>query len=244
MPLHIAAENGNAELCTLFILHRANINQADSDDETPLYRAVKKEQIPICKLLVKSGANINFGNSEGTILLMAISTTNEELVEYLLSQGAEVDGIPPSDHDRMPLAYAARNNHSGMVKLLLDRGAPIDRTDKKNRTALWDACDGGSLSAAKLLLERGANPNVADIDGVSIIETATCSGNVEIVKLLIQHDVTLFSQRNEGFLALKIAIENGFVSIAHILLAATPAHCPTRKSASHSTRLPMQNSIP
>lgn len=242
MPLHIAAENGNAELCTLFILHRANINQADSDDETPLYRAVKKEQIPICKLLVKSGANINFGNSEGTILLMAISTTNEELVEYLLSQGAEVDGIPPSDHDRMPLAYAARNNHSGMVKLLLDRGAPIDRTDKKNRTALWDACNRDSLSAAKLLLERGANPNVVDKGGTSIIETATCSGNVEIVKLLIQHNVTLFSQRNEGFLALKIAIENGFVSIAQILLAANvPAEMILDKQAPSLLILAMQN---
>ena len=242
MPLHNAAANGHAEVCTLLIRHGAEINLKNISDKTPLYCAVEYEQLSICKLLLKSGANINFRNSEGTILLQAISTKNAELVEYLLSQGAEVDGTPPSDHDLTPLTYAASNNKHEIVKLLLDRGALIDRTDQKKRTALWQACKYRGWDAANFLLQRRANPNVTDIHGVSIIEVAAGLGNLETVKLLIQHGIALFSQRNDGYRALKIAVEKGHVSIAHLLLKANvPAEMIIDKQAPSLLILAMQS---
>jgi ankyrin repeat protein len=220
MPLHTAARYGNAALCRLFIRHGADINQIDSNNETPLFCAAYYQDLSICKLLLELGANINFRNSESTILREAINSRNVEVVEYLLSQGAEIDGTPPSGNGLTPLTYAAINDQSEIVELLLDRGAQIDRTDQQNCTALWNACTSRGWDAAKLLLQRGANPNMADVHGVSIIEVATGWGNVEIVKLLMQHGVALFSQRNDGYRALKLAVKYGNCPIASLLLNA------------------------
>ena len=242
MPLHTAAGHGDAALCRLFIQHGADINQIDSYDASPLMYAVEEQQIPICKLLLKSGANINFRNSKETILLEAISTKNAELVEYLLSQGAEVDGTPPSEKNLTPLTVAASTNQPDMVKLLLDSGALIDRRMKRGRTALWVACNFGCFEVIPLLLQRGANPNVTDFHGVSIIEVAVGLGDLETVKLLIQHGIALFSQRNDGYRALKLAVEKGHVSIAHFLLKANvPADMVFDKQAPSLLILAMQS---
>jgi ankyrin repeat protein len=56
---------------------------------------------------------------------------------------------------------AASNGHEAVVKLLLEKGADMERKSSNGRTPLWWAAEGGHEAVMKLLLEKGAE-NVLD----------------------------------------------------------------------------------
>jgi ankyrin repeat protein len=56
----------------------------------------------------------------------------------------------------MPLLRAAQEGHEAVVKLLLERGAQVEVTDRYGRTPLLWAIEKGHEAVVKLLLEKGA----------------------------------------------------------------------------------------
>jgi ankyrin repeat protein len=50
-----------------------------------------------------------------------------------------------------------------MILLLLEYGALVNSTNKRNSTALYSAIIAGKEEAVKVLLERGADVNIVDI---------------------------------------------------------------------------------
>ena len=58
-PLHIAAQNGNVELCRLIM---DNVDDEDPKDEmgyTPLFLAARNGHIDVCRLIMKNAWNKN-----------------------------------------------------------------------------------------------------------------------------------------------------------------------------------------
>ncbi len=77
----------------LFEKHAANVNQFDYYDQSALIYGVGSADLALVKLLVKYGANVNLSNSNGTYPLhLAISRQNRAICEFLLEQGADVNG--------------------------------------------------------------------------------------------------------------------------------------------------------
>ena len=74
------------------------------------------------------------------------------------------------------------------MRLLLDKGAAVDRAEKYGRTPLWVACGEGHVDLARLLLDKGADVNKADEDGykpLSIADSRNHSGSHSaIIELL------------------------------------------------------------
>lgn len=79
--------NFNAELM--------HINSSDAVTfYTPLTKAIKMQDLDVCKALVACGASINQANSLcNTPLHIAADTGNEEIVRWLLEQGADCTSI-------------------------------------------------------------------------------------------------------------------------------------------------------
>lgn len=83
-----------------------------------------------------------------------------------------------------------------ILKLLYDRGAPIDNVlygaypelldvSIFNGTPLWDSCGNGNTVAVRFLLDHGASPNSKPPSLVSSpLEEARKCGNLQIVKML------------------------------------------------------------
>ena len=103
-----------------------------------------------------------------------------------LDEGAKIDSLDTrrNPNGRRPLNWAAFNDHAAAVRILLDRGAPIDATNLTGFTPLHHAAEAGSVAAAEVLIARGANLNTTNRNGYSPIETAREQGHPLMVTVL------------------------------------------------------------
>jgi len=87
-----------------------------------------------------------------------------------------------------PLAWAARNGHEGVVKLLLERrNIDANRPDVYDRTPLVWAAIEGHEGVVKILLElKNVDPNRPDKDGEGPLGWAAICGHEGVVKLLLE----------------------------------------------------------
>jgi ankyrin repeat protein len=81
-----------------------------------------------------------------------------------LDNGADVNSRYDKDlpHRKPLLSYAAMHGHTDIMKLLIERGAKVDKTDLHGRTPLSWAAEHCHFEAVKLLVEQGANVNAED----------------------------------------------------------------------------------
>ena len=102
----------------------------------------------------------------------------------MLDKGAEVDQA--NENGRTPLFVACFKGHVGAARLLLDKGADVNRA-VKNWTPLYVACLAGHVDVAQLLLERSAEIDRADEDGETPLDVAKSQGHDAVVALLEEH---------------------------------------------------------
>jgi ankyrin repeat protein len=84
-----------------------------------------------------------------------------------------------------PLAIAADKGHVDVVRVLLEGGANIERTNNLSRNALHRAAYYGHLNVCRLLLKKGAKVDPLDASKNTPLHEAAKGGYLPIVKLLV-----------------------------------------------------------
>lgn len=97
---------------------------------------------------------------------------------------AEVD-IDDNDDGNTPLQIAAGNGHENIVRLLLMRGAALDRTNMYGWTALAQAASHGRTNIVQLLLQNKANPTIRNKLGADPLTLAIHQGHTSVVRILL-----------------------------------------------------------
>ena len=87
---------------------------------------------------------------------MAAAGPDTDVLTLVLDTGAVVEKRSAKDW-YTPLHIAALQDKAQAISTLLDRGATIDRSTKKNQTALNLAIETKSPNATKVLISRGAS---------------------------------------------------------------------------------------
>ena len=81
---------------------------------------------------------------------------------------------------------ACEKGHVDVARLLLDKGAEVDRANVGGVTPLWIACSEGHVNAVRLLLKRGAEVDRAIVDGMTPLRIACQEGHVDVAQLLVE----------------------------------------------------------
>ena len=123
-----------------------------------------------------------------TVLFHAVRRGDREIVELLLSAGANVDQVITDGYDKgkTPLIFAAENNKQEIVRALLANVEKVNQSDNAGCTALYQAAYKDNLEIVKALLEKDADVNQANNAGHSPLYWAACNNNLEIVKELLK----------------------------------------------------------
>ena len=128
---------------------RKLLNSYDDHGDTPLISATSKGHLDLCRLLVTEGADVNLPNqlSHQTALLVAIETNNEDIVQFLLENHADVQQT--DNVGITPLYVAIRLKSDSIVSSLISHGCDIN-IGSQDHTPLFYASRIGCLSIVKV----------------------------------------------------------------------------------------------
>lgn len=136
----------------------------------------------------KSGARNRNSQSEAAVLDVWKASTMGDLAQVtkLIDAGADINAPDPG-FGVTPLSLSATFGHDAVVKLLLERGADVKRTNRDGGTALHGAAFFGRSVIAGLLLEAGIDPAVKNGRGDTALDATLADwGTTQFIAGLIQ----------------------------------------------------------
>ena len=128
-PLHFAAMSGKADIVASLLAHGANPNLRNQDGMTALHLAVHKGDVPVLQCLLAGRAEVNTENTpvagyRFTPLFTAVYFERADIVELLLSAGADPNQARTNGNMEAPLGEAVRKRNTQIAQLLLSHGPP------------------------------------------------------------------------------------------------------------------------
>ncbi len=148
-PLAATAYNGNAEIAALLLARGADPKALDATGKPPIVYAAAAGHISVVSLLLAAGVDVNakYANS----------------LTALMWAAGHADGISEDEGVKL-------------VTMLLDKGASIEETDDRGRTALMIAAEQGHEAIVDLLIARGAATDRRDRQGLRALDLTQSTG--------------------------------------------------------------------
>jgi ankyrin repeat protein len=184
-----ACASGDLAAVTHVIDTNPSLVRAHYEYRTPLYFAVRENQIAVATLLLERGA-APFWNGEDLIEMARIRGHRE--MESLM-ESKRPPGPRRPRHLGSPLVQAVIRGDLETVRSLLESGADPNEPEECNAPhgrALYSAVYGRHFDIAKLLLERGANPNQEVESSADAPSIAIMNSDTKTIELLASHGAT------------------------------------------------------
>ncbi len=188
-PLHAAAQRGDGVAVKKALSAGAAVDSRDGHGRTALHVATFARQRDVIRVLAEHKADLGLlENDRYDAVTIAAVADDEDTLRLLLQLGASAK-LTTSRYDGTALIAAAHLGHDGVVRQLIQAGAPLDHVNNLHWTALIESIvlgDGGRRHQATLqaLLQAGASTQLADRQGRTPLQLARSRGYGEMVRLL------------------------------------------------------------
>lgn len=141
-----------------------------------------------------------------------------KVVEVLLRHGANVNSV--SDTGSTPVRSACFMTHTDIVKLLVEYGADIQKSNYNGGTCLINSVQ--SVELCEFLLKSGANVNAQDIQNKTALHYAIQEHRLDTAKLLLKYGADPYIESRYKDDALQITCLKGAGEIFHYLVDNIP----------------------
>ena len=173
----LAAYYGHAELADVFVRHGVKLDVFEASATGNLERV---------RELVKENAGlVNAFAADGFFPLgLAAFFRHRAIVEFLLTNGAEVNTAARNAQKVTSLHGAVARRDVEIVKMLLERGADPNATQERGFAPLHDAAANGNLALVQLLAKHGARVDAKADAGKTPGDMAAERGHKEVAEWL------------------------------------------------------------
>ena len=135
----------------------------------------------------------------------------------LLGNGHSIS-VTDKTFSREPLAWASRQGHTEIVKILLEHGANANAIDGYGLSPLQCASSFGHTPTVIALCKFNAEINKQDKEGWTALMMAAAHGHEQAVAALIDLGANINSVQAQGLNALELAKSRKFPAIIELLI--------------------------
>uniref|UniRef100_A0AAY5KYA1 K Homology domain-containing protein n=1 Tax=Esox lucius TaxID=8010 RepID=A0AAY5KYA1_ESOLU len=169
--LTLACFQGRAEVVSLLLDRKANVEHRAKTGLTPLMEAASGGYAEVGRVLLDKSADVNappVPSSRDTALTIAADKGHYKFCELLIVRGAHID--VRNKKGNTPLWLAANGGHFDVVQLLVQAGADVDAADNRKITPLMAAFRKGHVKVVQYLVKE-VNQFPSDIECMRYIAT-------------------------------------------------------------------------
>ncbi len=188
-------------LVYLYVFIGFNVSNAGAYED--FFRAIELDQPQVVHNLLKRGFDPNTPDPQGQpALIVAIRKPSPKAAEVLI-RWPKTRLNTQNPHDETPLMMAAFDNQIGLAKLLIEKGADVNKT---GWTPLHYAATKGHVAMMKLLLEMHAYIDAESPNGTTPLMMAAHYGTALATKLLLDEGADPTPKNEKGLSALDFAL--------------------------------------
>jgi CDK inhibitor PHO81 len=183
--LHEASLAGNLQLVQACVENGVDVAKTDIYGRAAISYAAMNGHAQICSyLLTLPAVNAATVDLDGfSPLVLAVMNGRADVVQILLSHGASVESLHPTD--LVPLCLAAQGGHLDITRLLLARGAKII-PNSAGLTPQALAAGEGHAGCLQVLVDAGADANVREKGSLwTPIFYAAENGHLDCLEVLV-----------------------------------------------------------
>lgn len=192
-PLYWAVSKQMPEVVKALIKAAARLDVVTIYDETAISEAERvdnKEIVEILRAAESGGKNDSAtpklggttGPNTADELVLLAQKDDAEGISKLLDKGADIDGV--SSSNLTALGAAAQAGSEGTVRLLLSRGAKVDKPGTLGYTPLALA---KTVAVAQMLKDAGADLNAKTVGEDRILSYVVRFGSPELVRWFLEN---------------------------------------------------------
>ena len=179
-------------------------------------------QLELCALLIDYGAKPE-PSCGAAALHAAVSRSNHELVETLLSRGGASPSVADSEDGSTPLHIASITGDASIASLLLKHGASHEaRYKDSGEQPLHVAAIKGNAAVARVLLAAGARLEATSASEQTSLHAAamhSTDDDLSVLTLLVESGARVDARHRLGVTALHELAARGLAKGVELLLA-------------------------
>ena len=154
-----------------------------------LHIPAKEGDLQKVKAEIEAGKKVDSKDAAGqTALMYAAGSGRMEVVEYLLSRGADVNAVSGTFGAGTALSYAASANRLEVMEYLIAKGANVNLVSRRGESPLFFAARQGHDEAVKFLLENGANAKIKNKNDQTALNVAVSNNHGEVAQILQNYE--------------------------------------------------------
>lgn len=182
----------------------------------PLIRAAHDDDLEaMAALLTRENVNLRDENTGETALDYAVRNGNREMLQLLLSAGANVNSA--NDSKQTALMIMNSETTADIAWDLVNAGAKVNLKDEEGDTALIEIATEKNLPVLMALLHAGATVDAKNEAGQTALMRAASYDQVTNLRALIRAGADMNARDKEGKTALDYAMEEGSERAAKLL---------------------------
>ena len=208
-PIHAATELSHIQALTCLLEAGCQVSPKTSHGlVTPLHQAIANRKYEIIELFLRHNASMDATDRFGNAPIHAAARTGQcGILVKLLEKGASIEAHDNNFLTPLMVAAAAREGSEECTKLLVRRGAAVQKRSRANDSALLFAALNGNLNAAAILLDAGAELNGQHELLDTALHTAAGKGHEAVCRMLLGRGANVDPLNEVGNTPLALAVD-------------------------------------